>query len=64
MNTNVLKRFILGLFSSLLLAAGFAHAADRLDPISLSLRGSVIQKDGEGAPPCSMPCMDGDDGDR
>jgi hypothetical protein len=27
------KRFVLGLTSSLLLAAGFARAADRLDPV-------------------------------
>jgi hypothetical protein len=61
MNTQKVKRFLLGLLSSLLLAAGFAHAADRIDPVSLALRGSAIQSDGP-----TDPCVgdDGDDGYR
>jgi hypothetical protein len=59
MKTQIVKRFVFGLLSSLLLAAGFAHAADRLDPMSLSLRGPILQAD-DPAP----PCVDPGDGDR
>ena len=34
---NTTKRLFLGVLSSLLLAIGFARAADRLDPMSSSL---------------------------
>lgn len=66
MNIKVTHRLVLGLLASLLLAAGFARAADRLDPMSVSLRGSVIQSDDTdgGTGSCSMPCDDGGDGDR
>jgi hypothetical protein len=60
MNIKTAKRFLFGLLSSLLLAAGFAHAADRLDPMSVALRGSAVQSDGPGS-----PCLgDDDDGYR
>lgn len=67
MNIKVTQRLVLGLLASLLLAAGFARAADRIDPVSLSLR--VIQKDDDGtdgsAGGCVAPCGgDGTDGDR
>ena len=48
------NRFILGLTSSLLLAAGFARAADRLDPVvnhSASSSANLQVADG-----CSTQC--------
>jgi len=65
---NSIKRLILGVFSTLLLAAGLARAADRLDPMSHSLRpsaGDVVVSDGP-VPPCTLPCLDGggDDGTK
>lgn len=32
------KRFLLGMISSLLLATGFVHAAERFDPVSATVR--------------------------
>lgn len=65
MNIKTNQRFLLGLLASLLLAAGFARAADRLDPVSMSLRGSVIQKDGDdgSTSSCVGSCTGGDTGD-
>ena len=56
---NTPRRLLFGLLSSFLLAVGFAHAADRLDPMTHSLRtspGSILT-DGP-TPPCTWPCMD------
>lgn len=39
MNPTV-KRILLGIISSLLLATGFAQAAERLDPLTAELKGS------------------------
>jgi len=47
------KRMLFGLFSSLLLAIGFARAADVLDPISRSL--SAADQD-RGALLASLDC--------
>jgi hypothetical protein len=62
---NTLKRLVLGIISSLLLAAGFAQAADRLDPMTQSLHSSIatLRDDDppppEDQPPINLPCMDG-----
>jgi hypothetical protein len=48
---NITKRLFLGVFSTLLLAAGFAQAADRFDPIALSLNRSVTGPLGDDGPP-------------
>jgi hypothetical protein len=63
---TTLKRLLLGIISSLLLAAGFAHAADRLDPMTQTLHRSVgvlRDDDGGGTPPDdqtppNLPCAD------
>ena len=49
------KRFLLGLLSMLLLAAGFTRAAESLDPLSVSLpAGGAVS--GLTAASCSLPC--------
>lgn len=54
---NSLQRLLLGLLSSLLLAAGFAQAATKCDPLTTQTARS-------GAPglrahtPCSIPCFE------
>ncbi len=61
MNTS--KRLIFGILSSILLAVGFAKAADRLDPMTGSIQHSVgipLQEGGDpdrpdGAPNCEFP---------
>jgi len=57
---NSTKRLVLGVLSSLLLAAGFARAADRLDPMNQSLStsgsGFVVS---DGPPPPAPPCVFG-----
>lgn len=62
---NSAKRLVLGVVSTLLLAAGLARAADRLDPMSqsdrLTLGGTVVT--GASVPPCTLPCTGGDGGD-
>jgi hypothetical protein len=63
---NSTKRFFFGVISTLLLAVGLARAADRLDPMSQSLRptaGDIVVSDGP-VPPCSLPCAGGDDGSK
>jgi hypothetical protein len=57
---NSLKRLLFGLLSSLLLAAGFAHAADRFDPVSTHARNfpDIVVSDGP-TPPCATPCVQG-----
>lgn len=55
------KRLVFGILSSLLLAVGFVRAADRLDPMSQSLRPSMseIVLDDGPPPPCVSPCNGG-----
>lgn len=54
---NSIKRLVLGVISTLLLAAGFVRAADRLDPMNNSLRLSFNDDGSLGvAPPCIEPC--------
>ena len=63
---NSTKRLIFGILSSVLLAGGFARAADRLDPMSQSLRptaSDVVLSDGP-TPPCVPPCTGDDDGGK
>ncbi|MBI4623678.1 MAG: hypothetical protein HY736_10750 [Verrucomicrobia bacterium] len=50
-----IKRLVLGVVSSLLLAAGFAWAADRLDPVLVDVRAPAVQPDGIAAN-CTLPC--------
>lgn len=59
---NTTKRLVFGVLASLLLAVGFAKAADRLDPVSRSLNMIHGVMD-DPAPPCA-PCDDGSDSDR
>jgi hypothetical protein len=51
-----LKRLVLGVLSSLLFAAGFANAADRLDPMSEDLRSVADQPAEVSAPDCTNLC--------
>jgi hypothetical protein len=53
---NSIKRLVFGVISSLLLAAGFVRAADRLDPMTNSLRFSTDHGSLDAAPPCTEPC--------
>lgn len=53
---NSLKRLVFGVISSLLLAAGFVRAADRLDPMTKSLRISNGNTTVGVAAPCTVPC--------
>ena len=56
---NTTKRLLLGVFSSLLLAVGFARAADRVDPMSVSLSSNLDSPVAYGpAEPCVPPCDD------
>jgi hypothetical protein len=59
---NTLKRLVFGVLASLLFAAGFASAADRLDPVTRhvnSVHGPV-----NDTPLPGPSCEDGSDGDR
>ena len=51
-----INRLVLGILSSLLLAAGFVRAADRLDPMSNSLSLSNDNTTVGIAVPCTVPC--------
>jgi hypothetical protein len=51
-----LKRLILGALSSLLLAVGFARAADQLDPMSRSLPHVSADSSVESSPDCATLC--------
>jgi hypothetical protein len=53
---NKIKRLVLGVISSLLLAAGFAQAADSFDPLSRSLGSDVNTFAGAASEPCSSLC--------
>ena len=58
---NTIKRLVLGLISSLLLAVGFVRAADRLDPMlnttSVSTANPMV-----AAVDCTVPCDSVDNG--
>jgi hypothetical protein len=49
------KRFLLGLVSMVLLATGFARAAELVDPVSV-LTPVRTGLSGPAAPDCSAPC--------
>jgi hypothetical protein len=53
---NSIKRLVFGVISSLLLAAGFVRAADRLDPMTNSLRISNDNATVGIAMSCTVPC--------
>lgn len=53
-----LKRSVLGVISCLLLAAGFAHAADRLDLLNNEFRYTAETAGGNGGHALSnVPCV-------
>lgn len=59
---NSTKRLVFGVISTLLLAAGLARAADRMDPVSRDVRVSasdIVLADDPPPPPCAQPCADG-----
>jgi hypothetical protein len=49
------KRFLLGLLSMFLLAAGFTRAAESLDPLAVSTPARATVE-GLAAASCSVPC--------
>lgn len=55
---NTISRILIGLFSSLLLTAGLARAAERMDPLShqLSKDGTVLGPVAAPVSPCSASC--------
>ena len=54
---NSPTRFLLGAASSLLLAAGFARAADRIDPLAAGLPSSPPGRAADVASAsCNPPC--------
>jgi hypothetical protein len=59
---NTLKRLVFGVLASLLFAAGFASAADRLDPVTRHVKSVHGLMD--GTPPPGPSCDDGSDSDR
>ena len=54
---KTITRTALGLSSSLLLAAGFSRAAQKLDPLSNSIAGTVCNMKDKPAAPCGFPCL-------
>lgn len=54
-----INRIALGTISSILLSAGFSHAAQQLDPLSQSVAKIGVGPDANGAPTssCALPCM-------
>lgn len=51
------KRIVLGVISCFLLAVGLARAADRLDPMTVSLQSSLDTLNaGQATPGCTDPC--------
>lgn len=60
---NTTKRLIFGILSSVLLAVGFAKAADQFDPMTRNIQHSVgapLQENAEpgaqgGDAPCALP---------
>lgn len=56
------KRLVLAVISSLLLAAGFVQAAEKLDPVVTDISGSNVQKTLQVAQDCGTgPCGIADD---
>jgi hypothetical protein len=55
---KTINRMALGTISSLLLSAGLARAAQKLDPLTNSFSGSNFQSGSNEAPAnmCVMPC--------
>ncbi len=52
-----IKRILLGIISSLLLAVGFVHAAGDLDPLALAAAShSDPQMSGRAGDNCSLNC--------
>ena len=52
---NTTKRLIFGVLASLLLAVGFANAADRLDPVSKSVGTTLgVTEDPVPGPNCDQ----------
>jgi hypothetical protein len=56
---KTLNRVWVGLLSSLLLTAGFARAAERLDPLSQQLadQGVAFNSLERAGSPCAAPCI-------
>jgi hypothetical protein len=53
-----IKRMMFGIVSSLLLSAGFARAAQHVDPMTQSIApASQANVNMTPAPDCSMPCF-------
>ena len=57
---NTIKRLVFGVLSCLLLAVGFARAADRLDPMTQSLHpnGESIGTPQASCIGCIGPCLE------
>jgi hypothetical protein len=54
---NKTKRFLYGVFSSLLLAVGFARAADGFDPITQGVDSTTDRAiTSRASDPCTSPC--------
>lgn len=57
-----IKRLLLGMISSLLLATGFVHAAERLDPLSSAVRSNETSASAQRASDdCTYTCSFADD---
>jgi hypothetical protein len=58
---NTIKRFLLGILSSALLAVGLARAADRIDPVSQSVpdTNAIITKSSPDTTTSSWVSSDG-----
>jgi hypothetical protein len=56
---KTINRMALGTISSLLLSAGLARVAQRLDPLSNSIGGRNFDSSSKEAPAqtCSVPCL-------
>jgi len=57
-NMKTLKSLVLAGISSLLLAAGFARAAEKFDPLSAKAAGVVSRAHLGIRAPCSIPCFE------
>jgi len=55
---KTLKSWVLAGISSLLLAAGFARAAEKFDPLSAKSAGVVSRAHLGIRAPCSIPCFE------
>jgi hypothetical protein len=55
---KIINRMALGTLSSILLCAGFARAAQKLDPLSNSITDKDFNAGSNGAAsPCVFPCL-------